>query len=166
MQSFIKPGLKMTEICQRLERKTHELVVVRARVLASSLHICICKDVKNMLCCSYLQSRTVFRLTQNKVEPGTQKQTTKFIKVPVIFCCHMVHCENAQFSSMHCPLSQPPPARAADIALIPDLALRCCPFCSHAPSLPRCLPAFLFRRSGDSLTQFTTLVRFLRKVVL
>jgi len=27
VQSFVKPGLKMTEICQRLERKTHELVV-------------------------------------------------------------------------------------------------------------------------------------------
>mmetsp|Transcript_6347 Transcript_6347/g.14561 ORF Transcript_6347/g.14561 Transcript_6347/m.14561 type:complete len:521 (-) Transcript_6347:103-1665(-) len=27
VQSFVKPGLKMTDICQRLERKTHELVV-------------------------------------------------------------------------------------------------------------------------------------------
>eukprot|EP00438_Fugacium_kawagutii_P019648 Skav232821 [mRNA] locus=scaffold614:658642:668127:- [translate_table: standard] len=27
VQSYVKPGMKMTEICQRLERKTHELVV-------------------------------------------------------------------------------------------------------------------------------------------
>lgn len=27
VQSYVKPGMKMTEICQRLERKTHELVM-------------------------------------------------------------------------------------------------------------------------------------------
>ena len=39
VQSYVKPGMKMTEICQRLERKTHELVVARLAALeTTSIH--------------------------------------------------------------------------------------------------------------------------------
>lgn len=36
VQSYVKPGMKMTEICQRLERKTHELVVACLAALDST----------------------------------------------------------------------------------------------------------------------------------